>query len=71
MTGARGHSQLRQAFVFTNSYALPQPEMLVAHAQEKFDSQGVLTDASTRDFLRHLLGGLAEWAARFRVAPAM
>jgi len=72
MTGsARGQSQLRQAFVFTNSYALPQPEMLVAHAQEKFDSQGILTDASTRDFLRRLLGGLAEWAARFWVAPAM
>jgi chromate reductase, NAD(P)H dehydrogenase (quinone) len=31
MTGsARGQSQLRQAFVFTNSYAMPQPEILVA-----------------------------------------
>ena len=26
---ARGQSQLRQAFEFTNSYAMPQPELLV------------------------------------------
>ena len=71
MTGtARGQSQLRQAFVFTNSYALPQPEMLVAHAQEKFDDQGRLTDENTRDFLRRMLGALAEWAIRFRAVPA-
>jgi chromate reductase len=72
MTGsARGQSQLRQAFVFTNSYALPQPEMLVAHAQEKFDGQGALTDERTRDFLRQLLGALADWAMRFRAVPAV
>src|SRR6185312_12924198 len=29
---ARGQSQLRQAFEFTNSYAMPQPELLVFHA---------------------------------------
>jgi chromate reductase, NAD(P)H dehydrogenase (quinone) len=72
MTGsARGQSQLRQAFVFTNSYALPQPEMLVAHAQEKFDNQGALTDERTRDFLHQLLGALAEWAMRFRPVPTV
>jgi len=71
MTGsARGQSQLRQAFVFTNSYALPQPEMLVARAQEKFDAQGNLTDEKTREFLQRLLGALAEWVAHFRPAPA-
>jgi chromate reductase len=71
MTGtARGQSQLRQAFVFSNSYALPQPEMLVAHAQEKFADQGGLTDEKTRDFLRRLLGVLAEWAIRFPAVPA-
>jgi len=34
---ARAQSQLRQAFVFTNTYAMTQPEVLVAHAHEKFD----------------------------------
>ena len=40
MTGtARGQSQLRQAFVFTNTYALLQPEVLVGRAHEKFDAE--------------------------------
>jgi NAD(P)H-dependent FMN reductase len=48
---ARGQSQLRQAFEFTNSYAMPQPELLVFRAHEKFDAQGRLTDEPTRQFL--------------------
>jgi chromate reductase, NAD(P)H dehydrogenase (quinone) len=52
MTGtARGQSQLRQAFVFTNTYALLQPEVLVGRAHEKFDSAGHLVHQATRDFL--------------------
>ena len=69
MTGsARGQAQLRQAFVFTNSYALPQPEMLVARAHEKFDKQGNLTDEQTGEFLKRLLIALAQWTAHFRNA---
>jgi len=41
---ARGQSQLRQAFEFTNSYAMPQPELLVFRAHEKFDADGRLVD---------------------------
>lgn len=70
MTGtARGQSQLRQALVFTNCYALPQPEMLVARAHEKFDAKGILTDEKTRDFLRQLLHALADWTMRLRSVP--
>jgi chromate reductase len=39
---ARGQSQLRQTFVFTNTYALLQPEILVGRAHEKFDADGRL-----------------------------
>src|SRR5947207_10762887 len=43
LTGsARGQSQLRQAFEFTNSFCLPQPEVLVSKAHEKIDGQGRL-----------------------------
>jgi chromate reductase, NAD(P)H dehydrogenase (quinone) len=71
MTGsARGQSQLRQAFEFTNSYALPQPEMLVARAHEKFDQQGTLVDQATRDSLRRMLNALTEWAIRLRAVAA-
>jgi chromate reductase, NAD(P)H dehydrogenase (quinone) len=56
MTGtARSQSQLRQAFVFTNTYALLQPEVLVARAHEKFDANGKLTDEPTREFLELFL----------------
>ena len=56
MTGtARGQSQLRQAFVFTNTYALLQPEILVGRAHEKFDAEGRLVHQATRDFLATFL----------------
>lgn len=63
---ARGQSQLRQAFEFTDSYAMPQPELLVFRAHEKFDAQGRLTDASTRGFLQQYLAAFSAWVMRFR-----
>jgi chromate reductase len=66
MTGtARGQAQLRQAFVFTNSFAMPQPEVLVARAAEKFDAEGKLTDVPTRDHLAAFLSAFSEWVGRF------
>ena len=62
---ARAQSQLRQAFVFTNTYALLQPEVLVAHAHEKFDAEGKLSDQGTRDFLKTFLQRFAEWITFF------
>jgi len=56
MTGtARGQAQLRQALGATNTYALLQPEVLVARAHEKFDADGRLTDQATRDVLATFL----------------
>jgi chromate reductase len=66
MTGtARAQSQLRQAFVFTNSYAMPQPEVLVARATDKFNEEGRLTDDATRKFLAGFLERFADWARCF------
>ena len=66
MTGtARAQSQLRQAFVFTNTYALTQPEVLVARAREKFDSTGGLTDSATRAHLAKFLARFAQWVETF------
>jgi len=62
---ARSQTQLRQAFVFTNTYALLQPEVLVARAHEKFDADGRLTDEKTREFLRTFLARFMELMARF------
>ena len=66
MTGsARGQSQLRQAFEFTNSYCMPQPEILVYRAHEKFDENGALTDAATAKYLAAYLVALEAWVRRF------
>ena len=62
---ARAQMQLRQAFVFTQTYALVSPEILVARAHEKFDASGRLTDEKTREFVGQLLQALADWAPRF------
>jgi chromate reductase len=67
MTGsARGQSQLRQAFEFTNSYCMPQPEILVFRAHEKFDAEGNLTDEKTAEFLGKYLEAFKGWVERFR-----
>lgn len=64
MTGtARGQSQLRQSLGFTNTYALPQPEVLVGHAHEKFDADGRLVHRATRDVLETFLQRFAELIA--------
>lgn len=61
---ARGQSQLRQAFVFTNSYAMPQPEVLVRKASEMFDADGRLTDEATRAHLVKFLTAFGAWIRR-------
>lgn len=63
---ARGQSQLRQAFEFTNSFCMPQPEILVFRAHEKFDANGELTDAKTAEFLIKYLEALRVWTLKFK-----
>jgi chromate reductase len=63
---ARAQLQLRQAFVFTQTLAVPGPEVLVARAHEKFDKDGRLTDEATRGYVRKLLEALRDWTLRLR-----
>ena len=62
---ARGQSQLRQAFGFTNSYCMPRPEILVYQAHKKFDDQGELTDEKTKEYLVKYLEALRDWVKIF------
>jgi chromate reductase, NAD(P)H dehydrogenase (quinone) len=63
---ARAQTQLRQAFTFTNTPVMPQPEILVGRAHEKFDAAGHLTDDVTRKFLGAWLAAFRVWIGRFR-----
>jgi len=65
---ARAQLALRQSFVFTQTLALLQPELLVARAQDKFDAAGRLTDEATRGYLRKLLEALQAWTLRLGAA---
>lgn len=61
---ARAQSQLRQDLVLSDVPVLVQPEVLVYRAQEKFDAELRLTDEKTREYVRRLLAGLADWTRR-------
>ncbi|MCL5430169.1 MAG: NAD(P)H-dependent oxidoreductase [Candidatus Marsarchaeota archaeon] len=64
--GARAQYHLRQTFVFLNMHALNMPEVIVNNAMEKFDANGNLTDAKTREKIREQLKALVEWTERLK-----
>ena len=61
---ARAQYHLRQMMVFLNMFPINQPEVMIGNAQDRFDSQGNLTDATTKDLMRQLLQNLMEWCRR-------
>lgn len=61
----RAQSQLRQTLAALNSPAMPQPQVLVARAQDKIDEHGRVTDESTRKFIGHWLVAVDRWMRRF------
>jgi chromate reductase, NAD(P)H dehydrogenase (quinone) len=58
---ARAQYHLRQVFVFLNMYPVNQPEVMIAHAAERFDAAGNLLDAQAKDLIRQLLSNLVAW----------
>lgn len=63
---ARAQYHLRQVMVFLDMFPVNQPEVMIGHAQERFDKDGNLTDESTRDHIRKLLVSLADWTRRLQ-----
>jgi chromate reductase len=61
---ARAQLALRQSFVFTQTYVVPAPEVLVARCREKFDAEGRLSDEPTRELIGKLLAALLDWTRR-------
>ena len=61
---ARAQYHLRQMMVFLNMFPINQPEVMIGNASERFDAQGNLTHAATKDFIRQLLQNLVEWTRR-------
>ena len=65
---ARAQYDLRRSFVFLNMLALNQPEVMVAFAQDKVDSNGRVTDEKTRKRIKELLENLVSWTRRTRLS---
>jgi chromate reductase len=63
---ARAQAHLRDGLAYTNGFVLPLPEVLVGLAGERFDEEGNLTDAHTRQEVRDLLVSLATWTRRLQ-----
>jgi chromate reductase len=64
--GSQAQYHLRHSFVFLNKYPVNRPEIMVGNAAEKFDAEGRLLDASTKDLMAELLKGLVDWTLRLK-----
>ena len=67
---ARAQLHLRQILGHVHARVLPPPELLVARAHEKFDSEYRLTDSGTTKVLGTLLERFAHWIRREQAAQA-
>lgn len=57
----RAQLALRQVFLFTESYAMIKPELMIPNAPEHFDSAGQLIDEALRQRVRVIVEALALW----------
>jgi chromate reductase len=65
---ARAQYHLRQIGVFVDLHFVNRPEVTIMQADKKFDAEGRLTDAPTRDFIAQLLVALRDFTVRLRGA---
>jgi chromate reductase, NAD(P)H dehydrogenase (quinone) len=63
---ARAQYHLRQCFVFLNMYPINQPEVLIANAAQRFNERGELTDETSRELIRKLVGELVAWTRKLK-----
>lgn len=62
----RAQMHLRQIFVHMGAVVIPEPEVFVTFAEDKFNQLGELTDQTSRDLIGKLMTNLADWAALLR-----
>ncbi|HTP79662.1 MAG TPA: NADPH-dependent FMN reductase [Bacteroidota bacterium] len=62
----RAQMHFHNIAMFTNMRLLPRPQLYVQQAFQKFDAEGNLTDAATKEKLGQLLVAFAEWIVRWK-----
>lgn len=65
---ARSQYHLRQILVAFNMPVISQPEVMIAHADQRFDTDGNLIDEPTRQHVQKLLAALVQLARNGRQA---
>jgi chromate reductase len=68
---ARAQLQLQQVLAETGALVMVKPGVFVDRLWEKFDSEGRLIDADTREVLRSHLEAFVAWMARLGTARAV
>ena len=63
--GFGANHQLRQALVFLDMAAMPQPEVYLANSNKLFDSSGSMTNDGTRALLQAMLQKFEVWIRSF------
>ena len=64
--GARAQIDLRHTFVFLEMHAVNRPEVYITFADQKFDTNGRLTDEKARGLVKDLLTALINWTRRLQ-----
>jgi chromate reductase len=59
--GARVQYDVRRSMSSVGALFLQRPEVFIGMAGQKFDAQGQLTDATTRDFISAQMKAFAQW----------
>lgn len=62
----RAQAHLRQVFQSMGAVTIPEPEVYITFAEDKFNSLGELTDQTARDQIRLLVERLADWTLLLR-----
>ena len=62
----RAQLHLRQIAVEIGMLPVPEPEVYVTFAPDKFNQLGELTDQTSRDLVEQLLENLADWTELLR-----
>ena len=65
----RAQVHMRQMLLYSDSPCLGQPEVAIPRAQERFDAEGNLTDASTRALLVRFGEAFVTFVGRYQVTP--
>lgn len=57
----RSQLALRQVFLFTESYAMINPQLMIMRSEQYFDMEGRLLDEELRQRVRRIVEGLVAW----------